>query len=235
MVYDAKYMDRSLKERYSYRIDIASESSTLKKCSQLEYNLDYLDSDIVFGRLSSGKYGYTVYSYIPPTEGSSGRWDEYYTGLFVVSGGTVSEVHNSNVVLTNFRVPSQIYEGNIFKLSADVSITYNKYKSDGKISRTTYPHNMLAVAKEGNKTVDTSSGYFSNKGIVNSYPIFSLKSRTNPMPKSVDDNMDFNDKSKFKKGHTYTLEYSITNYMSDSNYYAEYGHYSIGSWQFRVR
>lgn len=233
MVYDAKNLGKSIKDRYSCSIDSASEMSNPKSYKQLDYDLAYLDADIVFGSLAPGKYGYTVYSYIP-LDGVSGRWEEYYTGLFVVSGGSVSEVHNNNTVLTNIKVPSQISEGNIFKLSADVNITYNHYKSDGRVSRITYPHTMFATAKEGNKTVDSSSGYFSSNGSANSYPSFSLKDRTKSMPKSVDDGMDFNDTNKFKKNHTYTLSYSIANYRSDSDYYSSRS-YSIGTWQFRVR
>jgi len=96
---------------------------------------------------------------------------------------------------------------------------------------------MSATIKNNtdDKHVMTVTGYFAkNPTDSNCAPIFTATDRTKPMPSNIDTGVVFNDTKKFKRGHNYTITYSIANYMSDSNYWAS-DSYIVKSYDFDVK
>lgn len=183
------------------RLSCASKEKTLSY-STTSYSLSNLDSSIEFNKLSSGKYGYTVYNRVAGVGANYGLVSECYNGMFVVTGGSLNAKSSGNVVLTDYTVPpATIYKGKPFSLNGNIGITYNYYKNDTNISKITYIRQMTAYI--------TGSNYNCKQEISG----FSEKTRIKAMPSQIDTAMKFDSLGR----GTYTLKYTLANYASDSN------------------
>lgn len=221
LVYPIEYISSGFVEKVNNKISNASREVNLGN-SRASCSLSDLDYYIQFDRLSSGKYGYTVYNRVAEKGGSYGHVNQCYNGMFVVKGGNVNASSIGNMVLTDYTLPSTIYYGNCFSLSGNVGITYNYYKSDKSISKTTQIKEMYAEIKSSSNTMM----YFKTQTLSD----YLETSRIIAMPRAIDTAMKFN---KLSRG-SYKLRYTLANYRNDSDNYAG-NHREVINQSFKVK
>lgn len=210
-VYKAEYLENgySMQSRISSSIKSASAASAYYTKNTSSYDLGNLDYAIQFNSLEVGKYAYTIY--VCKKTSNSVIYEDYYTCEFVVDSRytLIPTPVSGNTALTDFTKPDKISKGRYFILKGNVLELYDLF-NNGSVSHTSYPHSMYAYV------TNSSGGYIQGSGngkfsTSTSWSAFDKNRRRQPIPKNIDNEIQFN---TYDKGE-YVLYYCIYNYKNE--------------------